>query len=193
MLSFCPLPWKARLTLQPAIFFLDYPVVLPPPPPPFSLLASRPCAPRLLGKDAMVCVCNATYCDTIDSVSLPPVGSFLKYETSQDGLRMELSKRKMQLNRTAFGQHLCFSRGGLDGGTSMPPPTKMAPAYHISPSSKGTRYTFNPFIDFQRIKGFGGSLTDAAAINILRLSPATQKHLLRSYFSEEGEHVLRER
>ncbi|XP_026546559.1 glucosylceramidase [Notechis scutatus] len=39
---------------------------------------------------------------------------------------------------------------------------------------------------YQRIKGFGGSVTDAASINILALSPNAQKNLLRSYFSDEG-------
>lgn len=39
---------------------------------------------------------------------------------------------------------------------------------------------------YQFIKGFGGALTDSAAINILSLSPNNQNNLLRSYFSEEG-------
>ena len=44
----------------------------------------------------------------------------------------------------------------------------------------------DPTQRFQKIKGFGGSITDAAAINILSLPEAAQDHLLRSYFSEEG-------
>lgn len=40
---------------------------------------------------------------------------------------------------------------------------------------------------YQKVKGFGGSVTDAAAINILSLSQKVQDNLLRSYFSEEGE------
>ncbi|XP_032094226.1 LOW QUALITY PROTEIN: lysosomal acid glucosylceramidase-like [Thamnophis elegans] len=39
---------------------------------------------------------------------------------------------------------------------------------------------------YQKIKGFGGALTDSAAINILNLSPKTQRNLLKSYFSSEG-------
>ncbi|KFU83958.1 Glucosylceramidase, partial [Chaetura pelagica] len=39
---------------------------------------------------------------------------------------------------------------------------------------------------YQHVKGFGGSVTDAAAINILSLPAAAQDHLLHSYFSEEG-------
>ncbi|KAJ6626111.1 hypothetical protein lerEdw1_014762 [Lerista edwardsae] len=114
--------------------------------------ASRPCIPKYFRKNAMVCVCNATYCDTMDPVLLPPVGHYLKYETTKAGQRLEPSTGKFGLNRT----------------------------------QSGSRYTYNPFVQYQHIKGFGGSNTDAAAIIIMQLSPAAQKHLLRSYFSEEG-------
>ncbi|KFP97931.1 Glucosylceramidase, partial [Leptosomus discolor] len=39
---------------------------------------------------------------------------------------------------------------------------------------------------YQKVKGFGGSVTDSAAINIQSLSKDAQNNLLRSYFSEEG-------
>lgn len=39
---------------------------------------------------------------------------------------------------------------------------------------------------YQRIKGFGGAMTDSAAMNILMLSPGAQDKLLRQYFSVEG-------
>ncbi|KFQ35350.1 Glucosylceramidase, partial [Merops nubicus] len=39
---------------------------------------------------------------------------------------------------------------------------------------------------YQKVKGFGGSVTDSAAINILSLSKDAQNHLIRSYFSEEA-------
>ncbi|KAE8589117.1 hypothetical protein XENTR_v10022894 [Xenopus tropicalis] len=39
---------------------------------------------------------------------------------------------------------------------------------------------------FQSIKGFGGAVTDSAALNILALSDRTQQNLLRAYFSGEG-------
>lgn len=50
----------------------------------------------------------------------------------------------------------------------------------------GLRLTIEPHQKYQKIKGFGGAMTDAAAINILSLSAATQDQLLRQYFSEEG-------
>uniref|UniRef100_A0A670ZPX6 Glucosylceramidase n=1 Tax=Pseudonaja textilis TaxID=8673 RepID=A0A670ZPX6_PSETE len=94
----------------------------------------------------MVCVCNATYCDTVDPVSLPDVGYYVKYTTSRDGQRLERSEGK----------------------------------------TGGIFYTYDPFVQYQYIKGFGGAFTDAAAINILKLSYTAQNQLLRSYFSEEG-------
>ncbi|KAM3824816.1 lysosomal acid glucosylceramidase-like [Vipera latastei] len=115
--------------------------------------ASQPCSPKFLSSKAMVCVCNATYCDTVEPVSLPDVGNFIKYTTSRDGQRLERSQ------------------GQIDASPG---------------ASAGILYAYNPSVQYQYIKGFGGSLTDSAAINILNLSYAAQNHLLRSYFSEEG-------
>ncbi|NXN94580.1 GLCM Glucosylceramidase, partial [Rhinopomastus cyanomelas] len=58
--------------------------------------------------------------------------------------------------------------------------------FQRSPPPPGLLLTLNVSVLHQRLKGFGGSLSDSAAINILALSPAAQEHLLRSYFSEEG-------
>uniref|UniRef100_A0A8C5TML3 Glucosylceramidase n=1 Tax=Malurus cyaneus samueli TaxID=2593467 RepID=A0A8C5TML3_9PASS len=107
---------------------------------------ARPCSPKYFGLDAMVCVCNATYCDTVDPLVLPAVGSYVKYESSKSGKRLERSEGRFQRM-----------------GWTLLQPTR-----------------------FQRVKGFGGSVTDAAAINILSLPQKAQDHLLRSYFSEEG-------
>uniref|UniRef100_A0A665TEL0 Glucosylceramidase n=1 Tax=Echeneis naucrates TaxID=173247 RepID=A0A665TEL0_ECHNA len=50
----------------------------------------------------------------------------------------------------------------------------------------GLRLTIVPFQKYQKIRGFGGAMTDAAAINILSLSAGAQDQLLRQYFSSEG-------
>ncbi|KAM9368391.1 uncharacterized protein LRP34_011600 [Phaethornis superciliosus] len=113
---------------------------------------ARPCSPKYFGRDAMVCVCNATYCDTLDPVILPAPGTYVKYESSKAGKRLERSEGNFQ-------------------------PTLHAPELLL---------TINVSMLHQRVKGFGGSLSDAAAINILGLSRPAQDHLLRSYFSESG-------
>ncbi|VFV38998.1 glucosylceramidase precursor [Lynx pardinus] len=50
----------------------------------------------------------------------------------------------------------------------------------------GLLLTLQPDQKFQKVKGFGGAMTDAAALNILALSPPARNSLLKSYFSEEG-------
>ncbi|KAM4690186.1 lysosomal acid glucosylceramidase isoform 1-T2 [Rhinophrynus dorsalis] len=53
------------------------------------ILGGRPCVPVSFGHSSVVCVCNATYCDTLDSVTPPALGNFSRYESSQSGKRME--------------------------------------------------------------------------------------------------------
>ncbi|NXH09465.1 GLCM Glucosylceramidase, partial [Bucco capensis] len=113
---------------------------------------ARPCSPKYFGRDAMVCVCNATYCDTLDPVQLPAPGTYLKYESSKAGKRLERSQGSFQ------------------------------PSLH----TPGFLLTLNISTLYQKVKGFGGSMSDAAAINILGLSQPAQEHLLHSYFSESG-------
>ncbi len=55
---------------------------------------------------------------------------------------------------------------------------------HVSLS--GLRLTVVPYQKYQKIRGFGGAMTDAAAMNILSLSAGAQDQLLRQYFSPEG-------
>ncbi|XP_041035735.1 lysosomal acid glucosylceramidase isoform X3 [Carcharodon carcharias] len=114
--------------------------------------AGKPCAAQSFGGTSVVCVCNATYCDTIDPLVLPKKGYYLLYETSKAGKRLESKTGKILTN------------------------TKQ----------QGLQLIFDVKKKYQRIKGFGGAITDAAAINILSLSAGSQENLLRSYFSEEG-------
>ncbi|NWR63692.1 GLCM Glucosylceramidase, partial [Bucorvus abyssinicus] len=100
----------------------------------------------------MVCVCNTTYCDTLDPVVLPAPGTYVKYESSKAGKRLERSEGSFQRSLHAPGLLL----------------------------------TLNVFTLCQHVKGFGGSLSDTAALNVLRLSRPAQDRLLRSYFSESG-------
>eukprot|EP00076_Gallus_gallus_P012293 XP_015129515.2 glucosylceramidase-like isoform X1 [Gallus gallus] len=113
---------------------------------------ARPCSPKFFGRDAMVCVCSAAYCDAVEPVVLPGAGGFVTYESSKAGKRLQRSE-----------------------GT-----------FRHSLSAPDLVLTLDTTQRFQKIKGFGASITDAAAINVLSLPAAAQDHLLRSYFSEEG-------
>lgn len=53
-------------------------------------------------------------------------------------------------------------------------------------SLSGLKLTLARYQKYQKIRGFGGAMTDAAAINILSLSAGAQDQLLRQYFSPEG-------
>lgn len=104
------------------------------------------------GYGSVVCECNSTYCDSVGSVTLPKLGQYFSYLSSQAGSRLDPGHGRFQVNSTGAGLRLTILTG--------------------------QRY--------QRIRGFGGAMTDAAAINILSLSPGAQDQLLRQYFSEEG-------
>ncbi|XP_074895678.1 lysosomal acid glucosylceramidase-like isoform X3 [Buteo buteo] len=56
----------------------------------------------------------------------------------------------------------------------------------VVPQAAELLLTLNISTLYQHVKGFGGSLSDAAALNILGLSQPAQDNLLRSYFSESG-------
>ncbi|XP_074895675.1 lysosomal acid glucosylceramidase-like isoform X2 [Buteo buteo] len=112
----------------------------------------RPCDAKDFGHGSLVCACSATYCDTLDPVVLPALGTYVKYESSKAGKRLERSEGNFQRNAKT-------------------------PEFHL---------TLDMAQRYQKVKGFGGSVTDSAAINIQSLSKDAQNHLLRSYFSEEG-------
>lgn len=59
--------------------------------------------------------------------------------------------------------------------------------YQINPlASTSIKITIDESQKFQTIIGFGGAFTDAAGINIARLSSGAQENLIRSYFGTEG-------
>ena len=53
-------------------------------------------------------------------------------------------------------------------------------------SSVGAVITIDRNIKYQQIIGFGGAFTDAAGINIAKLSEEAQQNLISSYYSPEG-------
>ena len=71
-----------------------------------SLPGARPCIPKSFGYSSVVCVCNATYCDSLDPLTLPDPGTFSRFESTRSGRRMELSLGTIQANRTGTGNQL---------------------------------------------------------------------------------------
>lgn len=68
-----------------------------------SLPGARPCNPKNFGYSSVVCVCNATYCDSLDPLTLPAPGTFTRYESTRSGRRMEPSLGTIQANQTGTG------------------------------------------------------------------------------------------
>lgn len=48
----------------------------------------KPCAPQEIYNRSVICVCNATYCDTITKETVNP-GRFMAYTSSENGLRFQ--------------------------------------------------------------------------------------------------------
>lgn len=113
---------------------------------------NKRCLPRDFGHGSVVCECNSTYCDSVGSVTVPPLGEYTAYLSSKAGSRLEQIQGQVIKNSTAVG----------------------------------LRLTIVPFQKYQKVRGFGGAMTDAAASNILSLSPGTQDQLLRQYFASDG-------
>ena len=54
-----------------------------------SVSSARRCVPRKYDQDSVVCVCNSTYCDTIESEENIQPGTFISYVSTLGGLRFE--------------------------------------------------------------------------------------------------------
>lgn len=57
----------------------------------FSVYGANPCVPRDYSNGGTVCVCNATYCDTVEEVKPLSSGQYLLYISSKQGLRFNKS------------------------------------------------------------------------------------------------------
>jgi len=114
------------------------------------------CIRRSYGSSSFVCVCNATYCDEAPSVGHLADGFAFKVTSTKEDARFQTSQ-------------LSFSTSQLSNSLKEP--------FTLS---------INSSIQYQKIHGFGGAFTDAAGINIGKLSAVAQTRLLKSYYSSEG-------
>ncbi|PAV80452.1 hypothetical protein WR25_22915 [Diploscapter pachys] len=49
---------------------------------------SKPCIQKEVSPGNIICVCNSTYCDELEAITLIPVNSALTFTSSQDGVRL---------------------------------------------------------------------------------------------------------
>lgn len=58
----------------------------------FVFIGDVPCEKLYFNTADIVCKCNATYCDTISTVTPLPVGKYKIYTSSKKGLRFSLEE-----------------------------------------------------------------------------------------------------
>lgn len=85
------------------------------------LSGSRKCVARHFGYSSVVCECNSTYCDSIGSVPVPPLGQYSIYLSSMKGSRLEASQGQIQvqMNGSGSGEHTRWARRVDSGGVGV--------------------------------------------------------------------------
>ncbi|CAG0890468.1 unnamed protein product [Darwinula stevensoni] len=147
-----------------------------------------PCIPRKYVENSFVCVCNATDCPEPGRLApLDILDDFLFVVSSRDkfrffpgqGLFKPFNLAEMVRETPDKTSATCPHRGA----------PKTLGFTHTSPNVKdpgNATLIVNKTELYQEILGFGGAMTDAAALTIKTLPEAAQKLLIRSYFSDDG-------
>ena len=114
------------------------------------------CSKRFFKHNSFVCVCNSTYCDTIEPIddTIDKKLNYQEYVTSRAEFRLEKFIFQFENQR--------------------------------SPLFGSLRLTINRKKLFQTIFGFGGAITDATSLNINKLSKNSVSNFLSSYFEKTG-------
>lgn len=130
----------------------------------FSAL-SLPCVPRIY-KTGTVCVCNTTYCDTLEFDR--PRDHVLIISTSAGGLRFKETQVNIGEKRSEIldndQQHTEFSFFNL-----------------FNPIVK---IEINRSTTYQKIVGFGNAFTGAVS-HLLKNAPALNENIFQSYYSRD--------
>ncbi|XP_059049040.1 lysosomal acid glucosylceramidase-like [Achroia grisella] len=118
-----------------------------------------PCAARQITGQSVVCVCNATYCDQTTRTT-PNVGAYVAYTSSEAGARFKKTTGLLEISNNLLNHN---------------------------ESQRITTLAVNPQKLFQTIEGFGGAVTDSAAINWSNFTDIRLKEdIIKSYFSSTG-------
>lgn len=125
----------------------------------FFLIADT-CNERDYGNGGTVCVCSEAACDVI-----PTVVS----RTDPDVINIYKSSKKGARFKYSFDYFHNSSR-----------------SYQQSNTTKTKTVRIDRDKKFQKIVGFGGAFTDAAALNIFSLSNNLSQRILGDYFSKSG-------
>lgn len=131
--------------------------------------AFRVCIRRDYGYGGTVCVCNATYCDSIDPVPLFPPRQYYLFTSNREGVRFNLTKKNFGVKLKSRSKFLLLFL-----------------LVDLNCNFAGLVFNLNADVTYQQVEGFGGAFTDSAGLNIAALSAAAQNKLLEAYFSPDG-------
>ncbi|XP_030029248.1 lysosomal acid glucosylceramidase isoform X3 [Manduca sexta] len=150
-----------------------------------------PCAERDVGIEgrSIVCVCNATYCDTITREE-PAPGTFVAYTSNNAGLRFAKSYGYVQtINATVADEEEEYpepeQKDYEEDERLLDINLEDIPAILETIRSNVTLRMFLA-TRHQFIEGFGGSVTDSASMNWRKLSDRTQRNFINTYFGAKG-------
>uniref|UniRef100_T1JX74 Glucosylceramidase n=1 Tax=Tetranychus urticae TaxID=32264 RepID=T1JX74_TETUR len=122
----------------------------------FEASSASDCVKRTYAGDSFVCVCNAAKCDTLNIEKTVQPGYIAIYDSDQ---------KTSRLDKTVVPVDEIKSRLYLNN------------EFTLNVNASDLK---------QKILGFGGTLTDGAAINIATLSDDLVKQLMNGYFGENG-------
>ncbi|XP_050463921.1 lysosomal acid glucosylceramidase-like isoform X2 [Cataglyphis hispanica] len=145
------------------------------------------------GDDGHYCVCNAEQCDEApDAIKSSNLAKYTLITSSKNGLRFRVSNGifknvnpnqddyKSQTNESQIYRQLLKTLT-----TTVKIFRKSLKKILINPS-KSEKIIVNQTQTYQEIFGFGGAVTDAAAMNIFNLTQKAADNLLKSYFGSNG-------
>ncbi|XP_072391061.1 putative glucosylceramidase 3 [Diabrotica undecimpunctata] len=148
------------------------------------LVRSEKCASRDFGNGGTVCVCNATYCDTSEPVKPVPSNQYIVITSNKAGLRF--NKEIKNFTNNTSGKQCPIPKSDKLCERGRKTDFKVCGVTPKSLLIPGSTIYIDSTIGYQEIKGFGGAITDAAVINVANMSAPLKKHLLRSYYSQDG-------
>ncbi|XP_055318388.1 lysosomal acid glucosylceramidase-like [Sitodiplosis mosellana] len=119
---------------------------------------SRPCLPRWLDKDSLVCVCTSAYCDTLETPEPIAKNDYVFVSSSEDGDRFNFILGK-------FPRRNRYS--------SMPAPLDVSKTY----------VKIKDIINGRQFHGMGGTYTGSTAYVTSLMSTTLQRHVYKSFYS----------
>lgn len=155
---------------------------------------ATPCVLRPY-RTGLVCVCNTTYCDTLEFETPKENGSFVVVSTSENGLRFMKTEGKFNTEKTVIEENISNNRhyrstpkkipNVIDSRTLM---TWLRDTYaDANPNKNSIDVTIkiDHAIKHQKIIGFGGALTGSVAHLLQEMDEKLKDNVLNSYFSKQ--------